>query len=437
MSRIAALAAVSFALACSAAPVDYSALRNAAAARQRWADGKAAATEPDVRRLLAAPLTVDAAVRVALLRNQSAMAAAGELGVAQAELAGVKRLPNPTLEAAVRFRDQGDPTLDLAAMIDVSALLLAISRSSAGEAHVEAAKLDAIGVMVDLSFDTRRAFVAYQSELELVELRRSVFAAFAASALAAENLRAAGNLTQRDLASEQAAREEARLSLASAEAEASAARERLNAVMGLFGAETSWKAAARLPELPPSELSLELLERDAVLHSLELAAAKQHYAAAAKQAGLAETSGWLPELKAGVSVERDDDWGVGPAVELELPLFYQGQGEVGIAKARMKQAEHAYAAAAVEVRSAARTTRSRLAAARSGVQHARDVVLPLRQRIVEQSQLEFNGMLIGVFELLQAKREQLAAAEQYLGLRRDYWLWRFDAEQLLAGRRAR
>lgn len=48
--------------------------------------------------------------------------------------------------------------------------------------------------------------------------------------------------------------------------------------------------------------------------------------------------------------------------------------------------------------------------------------------------VEYNGMLVGIFELLAAKREQLAAAEQYLQLRRDYWLARLSAEQLLAGR---
>ena len=89
---------------------------------------------------------------------------------------------------------------------------------------------------------------------------------------------------------------------------------------------------------------------------------------------------------------------------------------------------------AVQVRSEARAARARLDAARSAVVQARDVVLPLRQHVVEQTQLEYNGMLVGVFDLLTAKREHLAAIEQYLLLRRNYWLARLTAEQLLAGR---
>ena len=193
---------------------------------------------------------------------------------------------------------------------------------------------------------------------------------------------------------------------------------------------------AWLGPIPQRELPLERLERDALLSSLEMSAAKERYVAAARHAGVARASGWLPELKAGVSAERAEDWGVGPAVELELPLFYQGQGEAGVARAQQSQAEHTYADLAVQVRSAARAARARLEAARAGAIQARDVILPLRQRVLEQTQLEYNGMLVGVFELLQAKREHLEGAEHYLELRKQYWLARLDVEQLLAGRRS-
>lgn len=432
MKRAVALGALL--LGCSSAAVGHSALGDAAAARLRWDDARSAKSKQDVRALLAQPLTADSAARIALLNNRGAQAATQELGIAQAELARVKRLPNPTLEGALRFHGGGSPEIELGAMLDITDLLLAISRANAADAGVQAAKLEAVGALVDLTFRARRGFVEAQAALELVELRQSVLAAFDASAFAAERLREAGNVTQLTLASEQALREEARSALSQARAAAAAARERLNAVMGLVGPATGWKSSGRLPEVPAQELPLERLERDALLQSLDLATARQRYDAASKRAGVAGVAGWLPELKAGVSAERSDGWGVGPAVELELPLFYQGQGEAGAARARVKQAEHLYADTAVRVRSAARATRVRLEAARSGVLQTRDVILPLRQRVVQQTQLEYNGMLVGLFELLHAKRQQLEAAERYVELRRDYWLRRLDAEQLLAGR---
>lgn len=436
MTRIALVLGLSL-LGCAAAPVDYAALESAASARQRWSDASDSAARRDAQRLLQQPLTADSAARVALLRNRGAKAAAQALGIAQAELAAVKRLPNPEVHGSIRFRDGRDPELDVAALLNVSQLLLALSRTSAAEADVAAAKLEAVGTLVDLSYDARRAFVDYQAALELLELRSTVLAAFEASALAAERMRAAGNVTELAVASEQALREEARVALEQAKAEVESARQSLNGVMGIHEQGVSWRAAPRLPELPAAELALDELEPKSLQASLDVQAAKQRYTAAAKQAGIANASGWLPELKAGVSAERDAHWGVGPAVAVTLPIFYQGQGEVGVARARMKREEYLFADASVQVRSSARALRAELAAARSGVRQQREVVLPLRERVVQQTQLEYNAMQIGVFQLLSAKRDQLAAAEQYLELRRRYWRSRWSAEQLLAGRRAR
>ncbi len=421
---------------CSPAAVDYRKLEDAAIARQRWAEGQGREASRDVKRLLAKPLTADAAARIALLNNRGARAAAEQLGIAQAEAASAWRVPNPTLEGALRFHGEGDPEIDLGAMLDVSAFLLHIPRGIAAEADVAAAKLEAVGALVDLTFDARRALIEVQAALELLEQRSTILDALEASALAAEQLRRAGNITQLSVASEQAMREEARLALRQARAVLDEAREHLSGLMGVFGSDAGWTARAVLDEVPQRELPLERLEREALLASLEMSAAKERYVAAARHASVAQVSGWLPGLKAGVSAERSEDWGVGPAIELELPLFYQGQGETGVARAQRRQAEYQYADLAVRVRAAARAARSRLEAARAGVIQARDVILPLRQHVLEQTQLEYNGMLVGVFELLQAKREQLAAAESYVELRRQYWLCRLDVEQLLAGRRA-
>lgn len=423
--------------ACATAPVDYAALADAAAARQNLGRAAEGENKADARQLLRQPLSAETAARVALLRHRGAKAAAETLGIAQAELAGVKRLPNPELHGAVRFHRGTDPEIDVTALLDVSALLFTLSRVGAAEADVGAARLEAVGELVDLSFNARRAFVDYQAALELLELRESVFQSFDASALAAERLRAAGNVTELNVASEQALREEARLALDQAKASVASAREMLNGAMGIVEQGASWRAAQHLPDLPAAELPLQTLEDKSLSASLDAQAAKQRYTAAAKHAGIADVAGWLPELKAGVSAERSEQWGVGPAVQLSVPLFYQGQGEVGVARARMRREAALYADATVQVRSSARGVRAQLEAARRGVAHAKEVVLPLRERVVQQTQLEYNAMLVGIFQLLEAKRDQLAAAEHYLELRRDYWRSRLDAEQLLAGRRPR
>jgi cobalt-zinc-cadmium efflux system outer membrane protein len=50
--------------------------------------------------------------------------------------------------------------------------------------------------------------------------------------------------------------------------------------------------------------------------------------------------------------------------------------------------------------------------------------MPLREEIVERTQEQVNFMLMGVFELLRAKRQEYDAYLGYLEAVRDYWLAR-------------
>jgi cobalt-zinc-cadmium efflux system outer membrane protein len=58
----------------------------------------------------------------------------------------------------------------------------------------------------------------------------------------------------------------------------------------------------------------------------------------------------------------------------------------------------------------------------------------LRERLVREAQLRYNAMLLGVFQLLTARREQIDAYRDYLSAVRDYWTTRADLERAAAGR---
>jgi len=73
-------------------------------------------------------------------------------------------------------------------------------------------------------------------------------------------------------------------------------------------------------------------------------------------------------------------------------------------------------------------------AARQRADYYRKVIIPLRQSIVEESQKKYNGMLIGGFQLLQTKRDEVEAAKDYIEALRDYWLARSELDEILAGR---
>jgi hypothetical protein len=48
--------------------------------------------------------------------------------------------------------------------------------------------------------------------------------------------------------------------------------------------------------------------------------------------------------------------------------------------------------------------------------------VPLRKTIADENALRYNGMLIGVFELLADAREQIGSVVQAIDAQRDFWL---------------
>jgi outer membrane protein TolC len=66
--------------------------------------------------------------------------------------------------------------------------------------------------------------------------------------------------------------------------------------------------------------------------------------------------------------------------------------------------------------------------------HLRDEVVPLKQRISEETLLRYNGMLIGVFELLADARSQIVSVNAAIEAQRDFWLADADMQMALVGK---
>ena len=424
---------------CVSQDAGYQDVRKVVASRTghevRWShlegDG---ASQGAVRQILAKPLSAESAVKLALLNSAELQAAFEELGLARADLVSSLRLPNPAAEGSMRFRKNQSATLDFAVTEDLTQLIFLPLRNGVAQAELEAAKLAVAARAMDLVLQVRTAFYGYLADRQILEFRETVLKALEASATVAKGLHAAGNVTDLELDSEQVLYDEARVNYAAAQTALAVSRERLSALMGLWGTASNWQVEGRLND-PPAELPLADLESKAIERSLDLAVIKHRFTAAANRRNLASAEGWLPELKGGVTAEREEkEWSYGPLAEVQVPLFYQGQGEVDRARAEMRRQQQLLKARAVQIRAAARTTAARVAAARDRASYIKTVLLPSRERILNQTQLQFNAMSVSVFQLLMARREQIEAARSYVESLRDYWTAQAEAEQLRSGR---
>jgi cobalt-zinc-cadmium efflux system outer membrane protein len=386
--------------------------------------------------LLKGKLAVDAAVQVSLLNNRELQAVYSDLGVAQADLVQAGLLNNPIFEAAIKFPTSGgQANLELVTVMNFLDVFYMPLRKRVAAARFEEAKSRLTGSVLDFAARVRTAFYLHQANEQMLELRQTIVQALNASLDVARRLNEAGNITDLDLARERALTEAGKLALRSAEIAVRQSREQLNNLMGLWGKNTEWQAEGRLPEIPGQPMQTEDIERVALGRSIELSHARQRIVVAGEQLGFNKTTALIPELGFGPFGERNEGaWEVGPVLEFPIPLFDQGQARVGRAAAELRRAQQEYYALAVRIRSTARAVRDRAEGFRDRALYYRDILLPLHERIVNESQLQYNAMQLGPIQLLRAKEQQIETAVAYIEALRDYWLARGDAGQILSGR---
>jgi cobalt-zinc-cadmium efflux system outer membrane protein len=385
---------------------------------------------PAIEALLAKPLDRDAAVRIALVANRRLQARYEELGIAAADIASATVLA-PT---EVDLELVGGDHVELDVVQDVLDLFQIPQRRGVAQAGLAAARARAVAATVELVARVERAYVDTLAAHQELELRQTAFEAADASAEIAERMHTAGNLSELGIARERDQREQTRIDLGRAQLAVELAREAMNAALGLSGPQTAWTVDQRLPDLPAEAPALDTLERDTVAASLDLAAVRSDAEAAAGRIGIARVRAWLPELAVGVAVKREhDEWHAGPALSLRLPIFDQQQGPRARGHAELRRARDELTALAVELRAAARATRQRTLAAHAEAQRLRDVVLPLRQRIVNEAVKHYNAMNASAFELLSARRELADAGRQYIDALRRFWRAAADARALARG----
>jgi len=119
---------------------------------------------------------------------------------------------------------------------------------------------------------------------------------------------------------------------------------------------------------------------------------------------------------------------------VRLPVFDLGDARTARAQYVYMQAADRAAQIAVNARSEVREAYAAYRTAFTVAAQYRDVIVPLRQKISDESLLRYNGMLLSVFELLTDAREQAASVDGYIRALRDFWRSESDLQMALAGR---
>jgi outer membrane protein TolC len=392
----------------------------------------------EVSRLLHAPLGPDAAVQIALLNNAGLQAAYNRLGVAEAIAVQASRPPLPSFSYDwVKTSIE----LDVERQIIASILSLATwpARSKLAGIRFEQAELRAAEETLRLAAETRRAYIRAVAARQILMALNAAKASAESSAELSESLLQTGAMSKLDHARRQVFAKELEAQVTAARQQADAAEERLTRLLGLWATDLSGVLPNALPPLPGHARGLGAVEREAMERRVDLAGARLEAEALARSFGLTRKTRFINVLDvAGTSKTQKNKGepsadGGGYNITFEVPLYDFGKAKVREAEQRYLEALNVLRAKAINARSEAREAFGSYKATYAIASQYEREVLPLRNTISAETELQFNAMQVDAFALLEAARAKAQAKVASIEAQRNFWLASTDLSVAVLG----
>lgn len=385
--------------------------------------------ELNVEAELAKPLDRDAALRIALAASPEMRRLLALQEGALLDAAAIGRLTNPRFTYE-RLRSAEGLDIERWVSFGLLDVLTWPQRQRIARAELESARLRLATTVLDRMTEVRQAWVRAVAAAEKRGYAERVLASAEASAELARRMESAGNFNRLERARQQTYEADARARLTTAQQDELEARELLVRLLGLSAQQAaSLQLPQRLPELPTQPMAGDELLTTVKSTRLDLRLAAADWQAAAAANGLTRI-GSLTD----VELALRDGSPRGFEIEVVLPLFDPGELKRGAARARLEAAAHELEQVAVVAASDLRVSYSAYRSSHENAVHHRDVLVPLRKSMSEETLLRYNGMLIGVFELLADARDQVDTVIAAIEANERFWLAEASLQASLLGR---
>lgn len=376
--------------------------------------------------LLAKPLSADDAVRAALLGSPALQALIAQAQAESATSTQSARLANPVFGFERLLIGGGGVEITRSLSVGLLDLLTLPTRSRINTAQQEQLRLRLASEVLRVAALARRDWVQTVAAQQTLAYDRDVVDAAQATATLAARMQQAGNFTKLDAAQQGLFAADSQLRLNRAERAATQSREALVRTLGLSAAQSArLTLPAQLPAVPQQPPRATQLPLQAALDArLDVQLARASYTATAQAAGLTRNTSLIEHVELGGVRKTSSDAAPQNGVDLSLPLplFDLGDARRSASALRVLAARNRAVATA---RSAASQLREADALRRSAwlqQQLSQTQIVPLAQTVLDESQLRYNGMLIGTFQLVAAAQTQVQAVRAAIAAQRDYWL---------------
>ena len=399
-------------------------------AEVKWltTDADRTQAQADVDAMLAKPLSGDDAVRIALTYSPALQAMLYEGAIRSASATQSARLPNPVFAFERLARNEGGVReLELTRTLSFSVLdlLLLPARLRLADYQQQTSRLTLASSVVQGAAEARQAWVNAVASQQSLQYSQQVKATADASAELARRMQAVGNYSKLQRAREQAFAADAVAQLARATQATRSSREVLIRALGLNESQAAaLKLPERLPDLPAKPNDENTVAKAAMDQRLDVRMARANLDFVAREQGLTRITSFVNGLEVGIT--RKSETGLAPQrgydLSVPLPIFDFGDATRARAQATYMAAFNRAAQLTVDANSQIRENYGAYRTAYDLAKHYRDEIVPLRRMIADENILRYNGMLIGVFELLADSREQIASVAAAIDAQRDFWL---------------
>lgn len=320
--------------------------------------------------LIEAPLTEDAAAEIVLLHHPAVARALETLGIPNVDRLRVAHTINPDFNGG-RAPTTTETRIERPISVNLMTWLSVPAFTPGISMQDRTARVQAADEIAALLFTARRAWVSAVAARQSVHYFEDVVAAVDASREITQSMRSVGNASELETLRAQTLYADAVAHLTAVQLAAALERERLVQTLGLWGPDAERvQLPDRLLDLPRTPVGPEGLEGRAIAQRFDV------------------ESGRLQGLPGEAGIK--------------------GRGEV---RAAWLAYRGAYDLA----------------------QHAHDALIPLAERISAEYLKLYNGMLVGVADLVADVTERINAVNATLDAERDFWLAEVELQRALAG----
>ncbi len=414
---------------CAAQPTSLSSAGSTAPVATQMARSGWIATYADdpsvaaaTRNILSRELDADTTVRLMFLTNTALQRRYLEYRIDPARIA----------EAATRSHGSGPLELQIATEIMGS---VRRAGNQVDALKFEGVRLDVAADFVRAALDVRRAYIAAVAAKRNAELSLDLKTAAEASAELSRRMARVGNWPRINEFKEAAALGEVSVQAGKTRQAAVAARERLTRLLGLSGELAAYKLPSVLAPLPSEPAASENPDSSVLVKRLDLRAQLFDIAAEVRDLeiegfgdGALLTSARFVSLPGVMSLSGEI------TKDVRVPVYDLSVQSGSSRSADMMGSLTRLSSAVVQAEADLRESEMGRRTAYDIAAYQTREAVPLYVRMLDDATLRYNGMLIGVFDLLAAARARTTAEMAAAEALRDYWISAADSiNALLVG----